>query len=174
MRAHRVLVILLLAAAIVTVSGCIEFGAMPATTPASSTAAPPTVSNTATPRAQISDSQISAALIEVTSNQTSDGQQLENLVLTLTNTGTTDIPSVRFTYKVEDPVADEVLRSSSVSAGFIPAGSQTDVLVSLPRYEYLRAMTFSVTVHWGNDPEYVNDKIRPWSISLVTNQFWEK
>ena len=174
MRVHRVLEILLLAAAIVAVSGCVEFGAIPATPPASTTAVPPTVSNMATPRAQISDSQISAALIEVSSNRTSDGQQLENLVLTLTNTGTTEVTGVRFSYNVEDPVADELLRSGSVSAGSIPAGGQTDVLVSLPRYEYLRAMTFSATVHWGNDPEYVNDKAGPWSISLVTHQFWEK
>ena len=173
MRVHRVFVILLLAAAIVTVSGCIEFGATPAT-PSASTAALPTVSDTVTPRPQIPDSQVSAVLKDVTSNQTSDGQQLENLVLTLSNTGTTDVTSVRFNYLAEDTVADEVLRSGSVSVGSIPAGGQADVLVSLPRYEYLRAMTFSAAVCWGNDPEYVNDEAGPWSISLVTNQFWEK
>ncbi|WP_148266610.1 hypothetical protein [Methanocella arvoryzae] len=172
MRVHRVLVIFILAAAIVTVSGCIEFGAMPASP--TSTAALPTVSDTATPRPQIPDSQVGVILKDVTSNQTSDGQQLENLVLTLTNTGSTDLTSVRFNYIAKDPVADELLRSGSVSVGAIPAGGQTDVFVSLPRYEYLRAMTFSANVCWGNDPEYVNDQAGPWSISLVTHQFWEK
>lgn len=171
---YRVLMVILLAAVIVTVSGCIEFGAVPDKPPTQGPTASPTAANTATPKAQVPDTQVRITLKNVSADQTPGVQETENLVLTLQNTGATRITDLYFTYASEDPVAAEILSSGSVPVGSLDAGGQTDVIVSVPRYSYLRTMTFSVTVYWGDDPGHVNDKTRPWVISLVTDQFWEK
>lgn len=174
MRVHRVLVVLLLATAIVAVSGCMEFGAIPDAPPAPAPTASPTATIVPTPTVQVPDTQVSVTLKNVSTNQTADMRQAENLVLTIENTGTTSVANLCVNYAAEDPVAAERLNSGSVSVGSLDAGCKTDVTVSLPGYDYLHSITFSVTAYWGDNPEHVNDKARPWSISLVTNQFWEK
>ena len=171
MRVNRVLAILLLAITIVAVSGCLEFGEMPNRQPTPTSTVSPTTLITAVPVAHVPSTQVSVTLKEVSRDQTSDGQELEKLVLTLKNTGTNDVTSVSLYYRAEDPVAREILSSGSIPAGSIPAGDQTDVTVSLPRYTYLRNFNFIATVHWGNDPIFVNDETRPWSVSLVTDKF---
>lgn len=167
MHVDRALVILLIAATLVAVSGCLEFGEIPdAPAPTPTVTPAPTIYITPAPTPQVPSTQVSVALKNVSQNLTADGQQSENLVLTLKNTGTTDVTDVSLSYKEEDPVAREVLRSGSISAGSISAGGQTDVTVSVPRYTYLNAMNFSAAVSWGNDPAFVNNETRPWSISL--------
>lgn len=162
MRYYRALIIFLVAA-IVTASGCVEFGATPYTpTPV------PTPTPFVIPGAigLVPGNQVNATLLQpISHDRTANMTQAENLTLTLKNHGASNVTNVYFSIKVKDGQTSESLYNNMVAIGNITPGGTAKRTLALPPHKFIYFIVVQVTVYWGDNLEFGNE-LRPWYISL--------
>lgn len=166
MRYCRALIIVLLAA-IVAISGCMDLSTMSDTSPAT-----PTPLITPTPFTIPGSIGLMPSTIvdmtlkqPITCDRTGDMKQAENLTFTLKNNGAANATHVYYSIKVKDGQTSEPLYSNMVAIGNITPGGTNVSIQSVPAHKFMYFIVVQVTVYWGDNMEYGNE-LRPWYISL--------
>ena len=164
MRYYQALIIILLAA-IVAVSGCLDFGTIANTPPVTPM---PTPTPFVIPGAigLIPSSLVDMTLKQpITCDRTGDMKQAENLTFTLKNNGATNATHVYYSIKVKDGQTSDPLYNNMVAIGNITPGGTNVSIQSVPAHKFIYFIVVQVTVYWGDNMEYGNE-LKPWYISL--------
>lgn len=173
---HCRALLLLLLAAIVAVSGCLEFGAIPDAPPATPTPAPTSSDPTSyhVQNAREPSTLVNITLTNVDYTRTPDMKQVENITLTFKNTAPTNVTDVGYSIVVKNTPTGEVLYRGMLPVANLTVGSKTVSVASVPAHAFVYSMTVTVTGYWTDSSgwQYINDDTKPWYISLATNPYW--
>ena len=163
MRYCRALVILIIAMAIIAVSGCLEFGDITTVATLAPTPTPFVIPGAI---GLIPGTQVGMTLAQpIAYDRTSDMKQAENLTFTLKNSGTSNVTHVYYSIKIKDGQTSDVLYANMVEIGNITAGGTAKSIISVPAHKFIYFIVVQVTVYWGDNMEFGNE-LKPWYLSL--------